>query len=1387
MAYAEITDADFIENLLTRKEFYWTKRWDPPNTADDIIPRFILDEAIAAGNFLKLSGHQQFISNFLNPHTEYKRLHLKWSTGSGKTIGGLAVAMNFINQFKMERELGSQEIGSVFIIGYAKRQFQADLLKYPEFGFISYDERAKLHKLRKLAHSGALYDADKLREFGVMLKKRFTNRKFNGFFQFYGYKEFVTRILNVKDIDLNEMTEAQIYAAISDGTITYNKALLAEFKNSIIICDEIHNVYNSAEKNNWGIALQAVLDEEPSCRGLTLSATPFNNSPGEFVSLLNLLLPADQRVTRGMFFNTNNTLKAGALEHIARLSRGRFSFLIDANPANYPRIISEGESIPSIDYLKFIRVEMSDAFYATYRAVHKESMGLAGYLDDIVLDNPDDPRMGIYQPDAIRKLASAPMAWKEKHNLDFQHGKIIGAALGPGRLAHISAKYAAVIDAIHDVIQNRKGKIFIYHNDVHMSGVLFIEQALIEHGFIDEFSSSVANTICARCGAVKSAHTDTGAVGGQGGQVGQGDSLARRQDLPDAVEYLDGTYKVDNEDILNAKQPATDEFLSLAPRKLRYDTRRGAALTAKLATLGYIPYKTSASMTHMINRGMPRVVPSRLGDAPSGVPGGSDRCIFAPARFVMAHSDIERRQMESSLDRYNDTDNLWGEKYLILVGSKIIKESYDLKAIQNVFIAGRPDNIPTFIQIRGRAVRNKSHRGLPPEAQVVRVKIFVHKVPRSKELSHEEAKYQEKIESFKVIQQIERVIHENAIDSALNYEKIKHSIISDPLAPLAYKPVYQTSQLSLANLNSATFDPFYSSGEIHLIKSLIKRVFISLSSVWQYKDLLNVVRNPPAGYEAEINSALFSEDNFKIALHQLIYYDSETSTEPYIKHGAIQYGGRDSGSGKNPLQPGQHGGGGHDPNRAPHTWNSAIQHTNQPHYEQYGDYYTDVTFDGHQGGQLGGWPYETDERQCMFNVCSDYSASGAVGGAQGDPAGLDATVRSMFDTNDKVIVMPGGQENVIIALQDYYIMFPTLGGKIEMDIEACYRTVTQARDVSININSFMQTKRVDFDYDDKRKIFYRKYSDTAIENMENVICEYGALFHHKFVEECVAYVFNAWTANVEKSEMHAFYFKMLYYYDLLSLVMWVYTSKPRVTADYSSYAIPVKAKDIKLRALKKYNTRGDDELEDISPADGSDLASSGVINLLKSTLNRTSNMWIPQEFRVQFAEIVEKSLALYDGKKKKSKLINKVSAELLPIGHYIGKFPRIYHPARGWEENPSYAQNETEYIENNIVVGFDERSSTGIHIRFKLRNPIHAIKKHKDSRETEKGTVCKSKSKTFLIETAKKLKIDFDETNVEDLCVLIRSKLIRNELKERIAKSNIKYFYFHYEQRPETT
>ena len=171
------------------------------------------------------------------------------------------------------------------------------------------------------------------------------------------------------------------------------------------------------------------------------------------------------------------------------------------------------------------------------------------------------------------------------------------------------------------------------------------------------------------------------------------------------------------------------------------------------------------------------------------------------------------------------------------------------------------------------------------------------------------------------------------------------------------------------------------------------------------------------------------------------------------------------------------------------------------------------------------------------------------------------------------------------------------------------------------------------------------------------------------------------------------------------------------------------------------------------------------------------------EFREQYNDTIKKSMEMFHGSKKRTKGVTKVSAMYLPIGHFIDKYPKMYHPDSGWTEDPTYIQSDQEYTENSIIIGYDEKSKTGVHIRFKLRNPIHNIKQHKDTRLIERGTVCRSKDKKKLKGIAVKLDVQLGEkTNVEDLCVLIRSKLIRLELKERIKKSKVKWFYFHYEK-----
>ena len=72
MAYIQQDDKHLTTDLLSRKEFYWYKRWNNDkknNFLNGIIPRFLLEDAIEKSMNLKLSGYQMFVENYINPNT----------------------------------------------------------------------------------------------------------------------------------------------------------------------------------------------------------------------------------------------------------------------------------------------------------------------------------------------------------------------------------------------------------------------------------------------------------------------------------------------------------------------------------------------------------------------------------------------------------------------------------------------------------------------------------------------------------------------------------------------------------------------------------------------------------------------------------------------------------------------------------------------------------------------------------------------------------------------------------------------------------------------------------------------------------------------------------------------------------------------------------------------------------------------------------------------------------------------------------------------------------------------------------------------------------------------------------------------------------------------
>lgn len=873
--YPNIDRGDFVQNLLSRKEFYSLK-------VEDHNFRVGREADPLEGKFLKIHSHQLFTANIMNPDTQYKRLHLMHGTGTGKTIAAITIAMKFIEVYaKLWRAavVGARQTYSeldritptIFVLGFAptRAAFQRDLLKYPEFGFVSVSEREELTKLQRAAAAGLPDDVKHYRDYRMHLLKRITIKSSNGFFKFYGYDEFVNRLFSSDTVKLTDLqdevlrrrdgkTLEQIIAEhIDAGTITVNTALLAQFQNSLIICDEVHNTYNTNMKNNRGVALQYILDSHPTLRAITMSATPISNSPTEVVELLNYLVPADQKITKRDVFANPHEVRPGGYEIIERLSRGRISFLQDSDVRYFPTRVLAGSPLvlpddvagmragDELPYLRFIECPMSPLHLATWDALVVESREKAAAateeaapsseeldedeeppiddtatripadgqaLYDIVFPNPSSEdataaetgaaTTGVYRSRQIARINIASQKWRDENRIALvrqgQFNNVItGQFLHRDNLGKYSTKYERMIKYILDVQRGAAGDISA------------ARKMMVYHNQVN--------------------------VSG----------VLLIQEIARINGFID-----------EWSEPTDGTVCALCGSKFADHT---AAVEA-----------AAEHSTMMVS------------------PGAAPH-VYYPARYIIAHGYIDKNSIENSLAKFNAPSNARGTEFQLMIGSKVVKEGYDFKDVQELLIMSLPTNIPTLIQVFGRCVRKNSHENLPPRDRRVNVNIFISTIGNAahqRRISPEIYRYADKLVYYQVIQRIEYTIIRSAIDGDIHRDIIMppemlEQYFGPGIAPsdrseatanrtignLYFEPT-ATVALNGAAPNTTTFTAYrHYQAEIATIMMIIKRLFLT-QPVWKYVDLWAEVRSPPFGVET--NPALFAENNFVIALSWLV-------------------------------------------------------------------------------------------------------------------------------------------------------------------------------------------------------------------------------------------------------------------------------------------------------------------------------------------------------------------------------------------------------------------------------------------------------------------------------------------------------------------------------------
>lgn len=878
--YPSTDDPDFYKNLLLRKEFYML-RADPERDFRKHPP--LPDDPVAAdiGRKLKIHSHQIFGRTLISPNTPYRKIHLNHATGTGKTLAAISIAQEFVALYKREYDrilsgpskkshlAASRETPTVFVLGFSgtKEAFVRDLLKYPEFGFITAAEREQLLKLQRAADMGLADDIRAAKEFFSSLKKRITNKSRGGFYKFYGYDAFVNRLFNT-DLKLTELeaeVEAQfkkgesidsetptlldvILEKIKSGEIRVNEALLKQFHNSVLICDEIHNTYNTNMKNNRGVAIQYILNSIPNICFVSMSATPLSNSPSEVVELINYLI-APERITKKEFFHNLRTPIAEKIDQLADLVRGRISFLQDTDIAYFPRreILGEPYKLPfrvgkfaaneEIPYLNFVKCPMSPIHQRTYKK----------YIELIKKSRAESRAESQAESRAEDDYHSIPTDGYSIYDLVYpappEYELVIDGVsekYKPAAPDEIGLFRTADVNAyLKNAPQKWQNQMKIVIKKIPGSHQSVISGEFLKYDNIGKYSQKYRQLLTELFGILREPRGDP--------------ALTQK-----TIVYHD-----------RVKMSGVMQIQELLYQNGFIDENMDASKSTLCCVCGETLGSHSARISESA-RGASQIKPHD----------------FIPARFTTVHSNIEKTQMTKILRAYNSHTNANGHRCLILLGSKIIKESHEFSAVQNLIMVSLPVNISTMIQVFGRCIRKNSHALLPPEQRRVRIRLLVSTFAAPNLISPEIYRYIDKISDYQQIQLIMRALNSTAIDADIYRDVIMPDELLNEYFPdgnrsgqpratlgnLYFEPATRLPDAKSADqLETATFFAYrHYDEEINTIVFMIKRLFM-ISPIWTYETLWEAVQKPPFG--VEINPRFFDEDNFKIALTRLISRD----------------------------------------------------------------------------------------------------------------------------------------------------------------------------------------------------------------------------------------------------------------------------------------------------------------------------------------------------------------------------------------------------------------------------------------------------------------------------------------------------------------------------------
>lgn len=483
-----------------------------------------IDNLIHESGKLQLNTYQAFVQTLMDPRSDARALLLCHMTGTGKTITALATATEYVRQHQSE----SSSVASIVVLGFTSNIFRRELFSHPEFTFTNKDEVKELKELEQRMHE-SVQIAERYANAVRRYRSRLSRKKLGGIYQFYGYRQFANRIINMVDLKAmaqkisvspDDIGERQLQEWIKDGAVRINIPFIESLARSFFICDEVHNTYTDERMNIYGIAIKLVLDhfyqttptsspDHASVRMLLLSATPLTSSALEIIPIANLL--TGESISKTDVFKTVNgvdEITAKGVSIVRRAVAGSISYIMDDNPNEYPVSNFVGEQIPGIPFLKFVRTTPSGLqlkSFEDWASRTGETGNGMSTIKDITFPATKSFPSGTPFIKSLSELKNLPSNIAVRRNAS---GSLVSNIFKRVYLGQYSSKYLKLVEICDELRPLDQGKAFIYHPYVQGGGTDLICAILSANGFVMDGHYPVGDSVCLHCDKLMVHHED---------------------------------------------------------------------------------------------------------------------------------------------------------------------------------------------------------------------------------------------------------------------------------------------------------------------------------------------------------------------------------------------------------------------------------------------------------------------------------------------------------------------------------------------------------------------------------------------------------------------------------------------------------------------------------------------------------------------------------------------------------------------------------------------------------------------------------------------------------------------------------------------------------------